>query len=234
MTSKSNNQYRLNDILVDLIHQPTHTIDLHDDSPYCRPGKRVSDVIVSTVLKPTKRLRSGDNNNNNNPLSTTIRITNEERRASLYADESYVTSLDDETKNIIENNKNRQGDKRTTTEPAPKLTFNEPTTNSPPELVSRLQGILDAYLPRSLHDGVPTRQMSSDEHRTTKLQQQQQQQRTKTIDRHTSNISTIPSRVQEMRRLYLYGLQYVSELQDLQKAPDAILPGNFIEPSTLK
>jgi hypothetical protein len=41
----------------------------------------------------------------------------------------------------------------------------------------------------------------------------------------------IVSSLQELRNVYLYGLQTVSELQDLQDAPDAILPGNFIVPS---
>jgi hypothetical protein len=34
--------------------------------------------------------------------------------------------------------------------------------------------------------------------------------------------------IQELRNVYMYGLQKVSKLQDLQDAPDAILPGNFI------
>lgn len=38
------------------------------------------------------------------------------------------------------------------------------------------------------------------------------------------------SSIQELRNVYLHGLQTVSELQDLQDAPDAILPGNFIAP----
>lgn len=34
--------------------------------------------------------------------------------------------------------------------------------------------------------------------------------------------------VKELRRVYLYGLQKVSKLQDLREAPDAIMPGNFV------
>lgn len=37
--------------------------------------------------------------------------------------------------------------------------------------------------------------------------------------------------IRELRNIYLHGLQTVSALQDLQDAPDAILPGNFIAPS---
>jgi hypothetical protein len=33
--------------------------------------------------------------------------------------------------------------------------------------------------------------------------------------------------IQELRNVYMYGLQKVSKLQDLQDAPDAILSGNF-------
>jgi hypothetical protein len=46
-----------------------------------------------------------------------------------------------------------------------------------------------------------------------------------------SNAPTIVTSIQELRNVYLHGLQTVSELQDLQDAPDAILPGNFIAPS---
>ena len=38
---------------------------------------------------------------------------------------------------------------------------------------------------------------------------------------------TIIQPILELRKVYLYGLQTVSELQDLRDAPDAILPGNF-------
>lgn len=34
--------------------------------------------------------------------------------------------------------------------------------------------------------------------------------------------------VRELRRVYLYGLQKISKLQDLREAPDAIMPGNFM------
>lgn len=34
--------------------------------------------------------------------------------------------------------------------------------------------------------------------------------------------------VKELRRVYLFGLQKVSNLQDLREAPDAIMPGNFV------
>jgi hypothetical protein len=35
--------------------------------------------------------------------------------------------------------------------------------------------------------------------------------------------------VRKLRRVYLYGLQKISKLQDLREAPDAIMPGNFID-----
>lgn len=35
-------------------------------------------------------------------------------------------------------------------------------------------------------------------------------------------------RVQQIRNAYLYGLQAVWEVQDLRDAPDAIMPGNFV------
>lgn len=33
----------------------------------------------------------------------------------------------------------------------------------------------------------------------------------------------------ELRRVYMFGLLKVSKLQDLREAPDAIMPGNFVE-----
>ena len=38
--------------------------------------------------------------------------------------------------------------------------------------------------------------------------------------------------VRELRRVYLYGLQKVSKLQDLREAPDALMPGNFVKDRT--
>jgi hypothetical protein len=35
--------------------------------------------------------------------------------------------------------------------------------------------------------------------------------------------------VRKLRLVYLYGLQKISKLQDLREAPDAIMPGNFID-----
>ena len=35
--------------------------------------------------------------------------------------------------------------------------------------------------------------------------------------------------IRELRRIYLFGLQKVSKLQDLREAPDAIMPGNFVQ-----
>jgi len=34
--------------------------------------------------------------------------------------------------------------------------------------------------------------------------------------------------VREVRRVFLYGLQKVSKLQDITSAPDALMPGNFV------
>ena len=41
-------------------------------------------------------------------------------------------------------------------------------------------------------------------------------------------LANATNQIQEIRNVYLYGLQQVSILQDLQKAPDAILPGNIL------
>jgi hypothetical protein len=40
---------------------------------------------------------------------------------------------------------------------------------------------------------------------------------------------TAVTELQELRSVYLFGLQQVSALQDLREAPDAILPGNCVE-----
>ena len=39
--------------------------------------------------------------------------------------------------------------------------------------------------------------------------------------------------IRELRRVYLFGLLKVSKLQDLREAPDAILPGNFVDNNSL-
>lgn len=49
---------------------------------------------------------------------------------------------------------------------------------------------------------------------------------------NNNNINIINS-VHELRKVYLYGLQTVSKLQDLRDAPDAILPGNFCDKEQL-
>jgi hypothetical protein len=46
-------------------------------------------------------------------------------------------------------------------------------------------------------------------------------------DDYGNNTNDIIQSIQELRKVYLYGLQTVSKLQDLRDAPDAILPGNF-------
>jgi len=35
--------------------------------------------------------------------------------------------------------------------------------------------------------------------------------------------------IRELRRVYMFGLLKISKLQDLREAPDAIMPGNFVE-----
>jgi hypothetical protein len=51
-----------------------------------------------------------------------------------------------------------------------------------------------------------------------------------TADSHSiKNNDDILRSIEELRRVYLYGLQTVSKLQDLRDAPDAILPGNFCD-----
>jgi len=35
--------------------------------------------------------------------------------------------------------------------------------------------------------------------------------------------------IRELRRVYMFGLIKISKLQDLREAPDAIMPGNFVE-----
>ena len=46
---------------------------------------------------------------------------------------------------------------------------------------------------------------------------------------NSSNTNDIVRSIHELRKVYLYGLQTVSKLQDLRDAPDAILPGNFCD-----
>lgn len=36
-------------------------------------------------------------------------------------------------------------------------------------------------------------------------------------------------KIKQLRRVYLYGLQKVSKLQNIREAPDAIMPGNFVQ-----
>jgi hypothetical protein len=55
---------------------------------------------------------------------------------------------------------------------------------------------------------------------------------TTTISRNDDDSKAIIESVQVLRNVYLYGLQTVSNLQDLRDAPDAILPGNFCHSST--
>jgi hypothetical protein len=43
-----------------------------------------------------------------------------------------------------------------------------------------------------------------------------------------SHLSHVAAAIAELREVYLYGLCQVSDLQDLQHAPDAILPGNIV------
>jgi hypothetical protein len=43
-----------------------------------------------------------------------------------------------------------------------------------------------------------------------------------------SHLSHVPEAIVQLREVYLYGLGQVSKLQDLQHAPDAILPGNIV------
>lgn len=49
----------------------------------------------------------------------------------------------------------------------------------------------------------------------------------------SNNNNNIINSVHELRKVYLYGLQTVSKLQDLRDAPDAILPGNFCDKEQL-
>lgn len=42
-----------------------------------------------------------------------------------------------------------------------------------------------------------------------------------------SLIATTIESIREVRKEYLFGLLQISQLQDLEKAPDAIMPGNF-------
>ena len=39
--------------------------------------------------------------------------------------------------------------------------------------------------------------------------------------------------MRELRRVYLFGLLKVSKLQDLREAPDAIMPGNFVDKNSI-
>ncbi|GKZ01513.1 hypothetical protein MPSEU_001102100 [Mayamaea pseudoterrestris] len=41
-------------------------------------------------------------------------------------------------------------------------------------------------------------------------------------------------KVHDLRKVYLFGLSKVSALQDLRTAPDAILPGNIVQPQKKK
>ncbi len=43
-----------------------------------------------------------------------------------------------------------------------------------------------------------------------------------------SHLNHVAAAIAELREVYLYGLCQVSDLQDLQHAPDAILPGNIV------
>ena len=49
----------------------------------------------------------------------------------------------------------------------------------------------------------------------------------------SNNNNNVINSVHELRKVYLYGLQTVSKLQDLRDAPDAILPGNFCDKEQL-
>mgnify|MGYP003546682758 CR=1 FL=1 len=48
--------------------------------------------------------------------------------------------------------------------------------------------------------------------------------------RHKEELEESLESIRELRRVYMYGLETVSELQDLSEAPDALLPGNFVRP----
>ena len=50
-----------------------------------------------------------------------------------------------------------------------------------------------------------------------------------TISNNSNSTKNIIQSIQELRKVYLFGLQTVSKLQDLRDAPDAILPGNFCD-----
>ena len=50
-----------------------------------------------------------------------------------------------------------------------------------------------------------------------------------TISNNSNSTKNIIQSIQELRKVYLFGLLTVSKLQDLRDAPDAILPGNFCD-----
>lgn len=57
---------------------------------------------------------------------------------------------------------------------------------------------------------------------------QDTQQTNKPAVSYERHLRHVQESISNLREVYFYGLQTVSELQDLQHAPDAILPGNFV------
>lgn len=222
MSTGKDNPCRLNDIINDL-----HVRRFHDEKDLSDRSSILSELTVSLILK-RRKIRHHEVSATSLQINDDVVTGGHETGKSREQKKSPIKLSNDDAK--ISDGNAGIDEKKVTHDAIQSIDIQGPlkfekTAASVPALSSRLQSIMDAYLPRSiLISGEEVTGLKRKKISAAKNGSDEQ-----FCDVHSSNLSDVALKIQELRRVYTYGLQQVSELQDLQKAPDAILPGNFVD-----